>query len=220
VYFEKESFVKRIAVFASGSGSNLQSLIDACNDKYLRDGYIELVFSNKKDAYALERAIKAKIKTLYFDPKEFKTNEDYDQRLAESMNEHKIDIVCLAGYMKILTKKFLDTFKGKIMNIHPALLPSFGGKGYYGLNVHEKVLEYGAKVTGATVHFVDYGADTGPIILQKAVNVEQDDTPETLQKRVLKIEHEIYKEALKYVCQDRCEMKGRRVIIKSAGKFD
>jgi phosphoribosylglycinamide formyltransferase-1 len=122
--------------------------------------------------------------------------------------------------MKILTKAFIDNFKGKIMNIHPALLPSFGGKGYYGLKVHHAVIEHGAKVTGATVHFVDYEADTGPIILQKSVEVADGDTPETLQKKVLVLEHELYKEAVKLFLQDRLVLKGRRVSIKPAGPMD
>jgi len=212
--------MKKFAVFASGGGTNLQELIDAVQSKYIKDGLIEVVFSNKKDAYALERAIKHGIKTLYLDPAEFKTPEEYDTYLAQKMNGFGVCLVCLAGYMKILTKAFIDNFKGKIMNIHPALLPSFGGKGYYGLKVHHAVIEHGSKVTGATVHFVDYEADTGPIILQKSVEVADDDTPETLQKKVLVLEHELYKEAVKLFLQDRLVLKGRRVSIKPAGPMD
>ncbi len=210
----KRSLMKRIAVFVSGGGTNLQSLIDAFESKDIKDGKIEVVFSNNKGAYGLERALKAGIATLHMNPKDFATAEDFDLALAHNMNELNIDLVCLAGYMKILTKNFLDTFDGHIMNVHPALLPAFGGPGMYGLHVHEAVLEHGVRVSGCTVHFVDSGTDTGPIIVQKAVLVEQDDTPEILQKRILPFEHEAYKEALKLYCGDKLEIKGRRVIIK------
>jgi len=212
--------MQKFAVFVSGGGTNLQALIDAVDSKYIKDGYIEVVFSNRKDAYGLERAIKHGIKTMFLDPAEFKTPEEYDTYLAQKMNGFGVNLVCLAGYMKILTKAFLDNFKGKVINIHPALLPSFGGKGYYGLKVHQAVIDHGAKVTGVTVHFVDYGADTGPIILQKSVEVGDDDTPESLQKKVLELEHELYKEAVKLFLQNRLIVNGRRVRIKPPGPMD
>ena len=211
--------MKKIAVFVSGGGSNLQALMDAITDGYIKDASIVVVVSNKKEAYGLERAVKSGIDTLFLDPKDFKNAQEYDKTLAEKMNALKIDIVCLAGYMKILKPIFLEVFKGKVLNIHPALLPSFGGEGCYGLHVHEKVLEAGVKVTGVTVHFVDEGADTGPIILQKTVEVSDDDTPESLQKKVLKYEHESYKEALKYVVQDRVSINGKKTYIKPSGKI-
>ncbi len=206
--------MKKIAVFVSGGGTNLQALIDAVESGYIIGGAIELVFSNKKDAYGLQRAEKHKIKALYLNPKDFASAEEYDKALAGMMNESNIDLVCLAGYMKILTKVFLDNFKGKIINVHPALLPAFGGPGMYGLHVHEAAIAHGVKVSGCTVHFVDYGTDTGPIIIQKAVHVEQGDTPETLQKRILPFEHEAYMEAVKLFCADKLEIKGRHVYIK------
>ncbi|MBN2754233.1 MAG: phosphoribosylglycinamide formyltransferase [Candidatus Goldbacteria bacterium] len=206
----------KIAVLVSGGGSNLQSLIDAVESGYIKNGKIELVISNKADAFGLKRAEKHGIKSLFVNPKEFKSPQEYDAHLAKTLNASGINLVCLAGYMKILTKEFIDGFNNPIMNIHPALLPSFGGKGCYGLHVHEKVLEYGAKVTGCTVHFVDYGADTGPIIMQEAVSVSADDTPETLQKKVLVYEHKLYKEAVKLFCEGKIKLEGR--IVKISGE--
>ncbi len=203
----------KIAVFISGGGTNLQALIDAINNEYIKEGYIEIVFSNKKEAYGLERAIKSGIKTMFLDPKEFSGRQEYDEYLAGKMNSMNIDLICLAGYMQILTEKFLDKFHGKIMNIHPALLPSFGGPGMYGLNVHKAVIEAGVKITGCTVHFVDKGVDTGPIIIQKCVSVDDNDTPETLQQKVLKYEHQAYPEAVKLFTEGRLKIVGKRVVI-------
>jgi phosphoribosylglycinamide formyltransferase-1 len=150
---------------------------------------------------------------MFLDPQEFSSREEYDEYLAGKMNSMNIDLICLAGYMRILTEKFLDKFKGKIMNIHPALLPSFGGPGMYGINVHKAVLEAGVKITGCTVHFVDKGVDTGPIIIQKCVPVDDSDTPETLQKKVLEYEHKAYPEAVKLFTEGRLKIEGRRVKI-------
>ncbi len=205
--------MKRIAVLVSGGGTNLQALIDAIKNNYITEGYIEIVFSNKKDAYGLERAIKSGIKTMFLDPKEFKSREEYDEYLSGKMNSFNIDLICLAGYMRILTEKFLDKFKGKIMNIHPALLPSFGGPGMYGLNVHKAVIESGVKITGCTVHFVNKGVDTGPIIIQKCVAVDDNDTPETLQKKILEYEHKAYPEAVKLFTENRLKIVDKRVRI-------
>ena len=206
--------MKKIAVFVSGSGSNLQAIIDACESGYISKGKIEIVFSNKEDAYGLQRAKKHSIKTLFLSPDDFKTREEYDKVVATKMNELNIDLICLAGYMRILTPVFLDTFKGKIMNIHPALLPEFGGKGMYGIYVHEAVLKAGKKESGCTVHFVDYGTDTGPVILQRKVPVLDGDTPEILQKRVLEQEHLAYKEAIKLFTEDKLEIIQKKVKIK------
>lgn len=206
--------MKRIAVFVSGGGTNLQALIDAIENGVINGGKIEVVFSNKKDAFGIKRAEKHDIPVLYIAAKDFSNPESYDKAVALAMNERSIDVICLAGYMRILSKVFLDDFKGDIMNVHPALLPAFGGPGMFGLHVHEAAIEYGVKVSGCTVHFVDYGTDTGPIILQKTVEVGEDDTPETLQKKILKYEYESYTEALRLYCADRLMIKGRKVIIK------
>lgn len=192
-----------IAVLISGSGSNLQALIDAVNNKEI-NGTIKVVISSNPDAYGLTRAKDNKIKALY---------EKNEEDIIKILKDEDIDLVVLAGYLKIVGKNFVNKFQNKIINIHPSLIPSFCGKGYYGEIVHQKVLEYGAKITGATVHFVDEGADTGPIIIQKCVPVNDNDTVETLQKRVLDIEHEILKEAVKLYCDGNIKIQGRRVII-------
>ena len=149
-------------------------------------------------------------------PGDFASAAEYDRQLASVLNEKKIGLVCLAGYMKILTKEFLDSYKGDIMNVHPALLPSFGGPGMYGIHVHEAVIASGVKISGCTVHFVDYGTDTGPIIIQKAVEVAQDDTPESLQKKILPFEHMAYAEAVKLYCAGRLEIKQKRVFVRES----
>jgi phosphoribosylglycinamide formyltransferase 1 len=205
--------MKRIAVFVSGGGTNLQALIDGIEKDVIKGGKIVVVFSNKKDAFGLERAKKHNIPTLYMKQADYINSEEYDKVLADKMNALSIDVICLAGYMRILTKVFLDNFHGVIMNVHPALLPAFGGPGMYGMHVHEAVLAQGAKVSGCTVHFVDYGTDTGPIILQKTVPVDVNDTPESLQKKILKFEHELYAEALGLYCLDKLKIKDGQVII-------
>ena len=169
---------KRVAVLVSGGGTNLKALIDARSNGIIKSAKIVLVISNNKNAYALERAKNADILNMVIPNKE-------EDRLIEVLNEQKIDIIVLAGYLAILSERFTNTFAGKVINVHPSLIPSFCGKGYYGLKVHEKALEYGVKVTGATVHFVNEIPDGGKIILQKAVEVKEDDTPESLQKRVM-----------------------------------
>lgn len=192
-----------IAVLISGSGSNLQALIDAVNNKEI-NGRIKVVISSNPDAYGLTRAKNSKIKALY---------EKNEQDIINILKEEDIDLVVLAGYLKIVGTNFVKQFQNKIINIHPSLIPSFCGKGYYGEIVHQKVLDYGAKITGATVHFVDEGADTGPIIIQKCVHVDDNDTVEILQKRVLDIEHEILKKAVKLYCDGNIKIQGRRVIV-------
>lgn len=198
---------KRIAVFASGFGSNLQALIDY-NNKHGLNGDIVLVFSNNKDAFALERAKKNKIKAVFMDPARYSSREQYDSEIIEMLEEEKIDLVVLAGYMFLLSQEFVDRFKNKILNIHPALLPSF--KGTHGI---KDAYRYGVKVTGVTVHFVDGGLDSGPIILQEAVDIDPDDSVEELEEKIHKVEHKIYPEAVKYFCEDRFEIDGRRVKI-------
>lgn len=183
---------KKIAVLASGSGSNLQAIIDSVREEKL-EAEISLVIANKIDAYALERAKKNNIKSYFI--------KDEDEMI-KILNQHNIDLIVLAGFLKILSEEFIQQFQGKILNIHPSLIPSFCGKGYYGLKVHQKALEYGVKVSGATVHFVTKDPDSGPIIMQKAVYIDEDETAESLQKKVLKVEHEILVESIKKVLKD------------------
>lgn len=192
-----------IGVLISGGGTNLQAIIDETKSGGI-NGTVKLVISNKEDAYGLERARLSKIKAVY------ETDED---KIIELLKENNIDLIVLAGYLKIITPKFVDEFRNKIINIHPSLIPSFCGKGYYGEKVHQGVIDYGAKVTGATVHFVDEGADTGAIIMQEAVNVEQDDDTKSLAKRVLEVEHRILKESIRLFCENKLSIQGRRVFI-------
>jgi phosphoribosylglycinamide formyltransferase-1 len=177
--------VKKIAVLVSGGGTNLQALINAQNNGIIKSGKITLVVSNNKNAYALERAKNAGIKTQAIIKKECASKEEFEDKIISLLVKEGIDVIVLAGFMCILSKKFTDKFSGRILNVHPSLIPSFCGEGYYGLKVHEKALEYGVKVTGATVHFVNEIADGGKIIMQKAVNILDGDTPETLQRRVM-----------------------------------
>ncbi|MFH1540389.1 MAG: phosphoribosylglycinamide formyltransferase [Elusimicrobiota bacterium] len=187
----------KIGVLASGSGTNLQAIIDACNkntcNKNNLSAKIVIVISNKKDAYALHRAKKYNIQAVFIDPKK----NNFDEKAIKFLEKQKVDLVCLAGFLLKLSKEFIKKYSGKILNIHPALLPKFGGKGMYGINVHKAVLEAGEKISGCTVHFVDEKYDNGKIILQKKVKVFKSDTPETLQKRVLKQEHNLYPKAIK-----------------------
>ncbi len=173
----------KIAVLVSGGGTNLQALIDAEKSGIIKSGKIELVISNNENAYALTRAENAGISTKVISRKEF--GEDFENALINTLDENKIDMVILAGFMCILGEKFIRHFESRIINVHPSLIPSFCGKGFYGLKVHEAALEYGVKVTGATVHFVNEVPDGGKIILQKAVEILPEDTAETLQKRVM-----------------------------------
>ena len=192
-----------IGVLISGGGTNLQAIIDETKSGGI-NGTVKLVISNKENAYGLERARLSKIKAVY------ETDED---KIIGLLKENNIDLIVLAGYLKIITSKFVDQFRNKIINIHPSLIPSFCGKGYYGEKVHQGVIDYGAKVTGATVHFVDEGADTGAIIMQEAVNVEQDDDAKSLAKRVLEVEHRILKESIRLFCENKLSIQGRRVFI-------
>ena len=176
----------KIAVLVSGGGTNLQALIDAQESGIIKSGKIELVISNNAGAYALERASNAGIKTATVLKKELGSAEAFEQKIKDLLSESGIDIIVLAGFMSILSENFTKDYPKRIINVHPALIPSFCGKGFYGLHVHEAALAYGVKVTGATVHFVNEIPDGGEIIMQKAVNIREDDTPETLQKRVMR----------------------------------
>ncbi len=187
---------RRIAVLVSGSGTNLQAVIDAIKNGNLINAEIVVVISNKKDAFALERARNADIEAVFIDPKNFTNNTDYDKKLVEVISNYKVDLIVLAGYMKILTENFIDAFVNKIINIHPALLPDFGGKGMYGKNVHEAVLKSGVKESGCTVHFVIDKVDAGTIISQKKVPVIPGDTVDSLSKRILEEEHKLLIEAI------------------------
>ena len=193
----------RIAVLVSGGGTNLQALIDAQDKGIIKSGEIVLVISNKAGAYALERAAKAGIKAETVLRKEAGTQEAFEERLHELLSENRIDLIVMAGFMSILSGSFTARYPDRIINIHPSLIPSFCGKGFYGLHVHEAALEYGVKVTGATVHFVNEIPDGGRIIKQKAVEVKAEDTPEVLQKRVMEqAEWIILPEATEEICKE------------------
>ncbi len=175
----------RICVFVSGGGTNLQALIDAQNSGIIKNGEIVLVLSSNREAYALERAKKAGIPGISVVKREFPSQFAFENKVIEILEENNIDLIVLAGFMTILTEHFTSKYPKRIINVHPALIPSFCGKGFYGLHVHEAALSYGVKVTGATVHFVNEIPDGGEIILQKAVDIKKNDTPETLQRRVM-----------------------------------
>jgi len=197
-----------IGVLASGRGTNLQAIIEAIEEGKIK-GEIKVVVSDNPNAHALKRAQQYLIDTRYIDFKEFKNREEYDKEIIKTLKEKKIDLVVLAGHMRILGPYFIRTYKNKIMNIHPALLPSFPG-----LNAQKQAVEYGIKISGCTVHFVDEGVDSGPIILQKAVEVSDDDTEESLAEKILKEEHQIYPWAIQLFSQGRLMIKGRKVFIK------
>ena len=205
----------RIAVLVSGGGTNLQALIDAQARGELGGGEIVAVISSKAGAYALERAAKAGIPGYVLPRKEFDSNRAMTVALVEMLKKLDIDLVVLAGCMIIFTEELVQAYPNAIMNVHPALIPAFCGPGYYGLHVHEEVLKYGVKLSGATVHFVSEECDGGPIIAQKAVAVRPDDTPETLQKRIMEeAEWKLLPEAVRLFCEDKLAVEGRTVIIK------
>ena len=203
-----------IAVMVSGHGrgSNLQAIMDACKEGRI-DGRVAVVIGVKDDTPAMERARSQGILTVEVRPKEFATDEEYGDRLLAVLSEYQIDLICLAGYMRVLPSSVVRAYRWRIMNIHPALIPLFGGKGMYGEHVHQAALDYGVKVSGCTVHFVDEEYDTGPIILQKAVPVEEGDTPETLAARILVQEHIAYSEAIQLFAQARLRVDGRVVHV-------
>ncbi|MCB2292585.1 phosphoribosylglycinamide formyltransferase [Clostridium algoriphilum] len=198
----------KIAVLVSGSGSNLQAIIDNIESGYLNCS-IEAVISDKKDAYGIDRAKAKDIKTYILDRKQLGINISSE---ILKILDGKVDLIVLAGFLSILQGELLHVFKNKIINIHPALIPCFCGGGMYGMKVHEKAIEYGVKVSGCTVHFVDEGTDSGPIIIQKVVDVYSTDTAKDLQLRVLKQEHKALSEAIKYISDGRITIKGRKVL--------
>ena len=207
--------MKNIAVFVSGGGTNLGALIKAQDCGKIKSGRITLVVSSSEKAYAVKRAENAGIDVAIVNRKDYSDRDAFSKALDEAVSEKEIDLIVLAGFMYVLPQSFCKKYANKIINVHPALIPSFCGDGYYGLHVHEKALEYGVKVTGATVHFVNEVTDGGAIILQKAVEISENDTPETLQKKVMEnCEWQLLPEAVELFCGDRLEISGRRVIIK------
>jgi phosphoribosylglycinamide formyltransferase-1 len=205
----------RVAVCVSGGGTNLQAIIDADKSGVIRDTKIVRVISNNKNAYALTRAASAGIEGVCVSPRDFANRELFNQALLACLEDAQPDLIVLAGFMVAVPACVIDRFRGKIINIHPALIPSFCGKGYYGLHVHEAALEKGVKVSGATVHIVTPECDAGPIILQKAVEVREDDTPETLQKRIMEeAEWKILPAAVKLFCDGAITVENNKVYIK------
>jgi phosphoribosylglycinamide formyltransferase-1 len=197
----------RIGALASGGGTNLQSIIDRCLDGSL-EAEVSLVVSNNPDAGALDRAGKAGIPCRCIDHRQFPSREDFDREVVAALKQAGVELVVLAGFMRLISGAFLEEFPGRIMNIHPALLPAFPG-----LNVQQKALDYGARFAGCTVHFVDGGVDTGPIIIQAVVPIHQDDTEESLKARILAQEHRIYPRAIQLFAENRLRIEGRRVFI-------
>jgi phosphoribosylglycinamide formyltransferase-1 len=202
-----------ILVSGHGRGSNLQAIVNGCSTGRIR-GKVSLVIGTRGDAPAMERARDAGVKTAVISPKDFEGNEEaYGEAILHSIRLHAVDLICLAGYMRILPLNVVDAFRNRIMNVHPALLPKFGGHGMYGPKAHEAVIASGETETGATVHFVDEHYDTGPIIVQKRVAVEQGDTAESLAERVLPAEHEAYVEAIHLYAEGRIKVESRTVTI-------
>lgn len=209
----------KIAVLVSGGGTNLQALIDAERRGEIPNGKIALVIASRPDAYALSRAEKAGILTKVLIRKTFSEQEEYDCALISLLKENKIDLIVLAGFMTIISERVIKEYKNRIMNIHPSLIPSFCGEGYFGLHVHEAALKRGVKVTGATVHLVNEICDGGPILLQKAVEVEPNDTPETLQRRVMEqAEWKLLPEAVELFCAGKIQVIDGKAIIREDNK--
>lgn len=204
----------RLVVFVSGGGTNLQAIIDAIESGAITNAEIAAVISNNQNAFALERAKRAGIKAIALSPKDFAQRDLYNEELLKVTNELNPDLLVLAGFLVVIPPAMIAEYRNRIINIHPSLIPSFCGVGYYGLKVHEGALSRGVKVTGATVHFVDEGTDTGPIILQKPVMVEEDDTPESLQKRVMEeAEWKILPKAIDLIANGKVKVEGHKVNI-------
>lgn len=204
----------KLAVCVSGGGTNLQAIIDAIEARRIHDTEISLVISNNPNAYALERAKKAGIEGICISPKSYENRDAFNAAFLEKLDAAKVDLVVLAGFLVVIPEIMIKKYRNRIINIHPSLIPSFCGTGYYGLKVHEGVLARGVKVTGATVHFVDEGTDTGPIILQKAVVVQQDDTPEVLQRRVMEeAEWQIMPQAIDLIARGKVSVVDGKVRI-------
>ena len=207
--------MKNIVVLVSGGGTNLQALIDAEKRGEIKNGKITCVISSNPEAYALERAKKYNIPSRIIERKEYSDILSYSEAVLEALRQEKADLIVLAGFMTILDEVVTKAYPYQIINVHPALIPSFCGKGYYGLKVHEAALEYGVKLSGATVHFVNEEADAGAIIIQKAVEIRNNDTPETLQKRIMEqAEWKILPRAVSLFCEDKIEIKNGKAYIK------
>jgi len=204
----------RVAICVSGGGTNLQAIIDAVENKKITNAKIVMVFSNNKNAYALERAKKHGIPTECISPKDFENREDFNSEFLNALDKYTPDLIVLAGCLVVIPKCIIDKYTNRIINIHPSLIPSFCGKGFYGLKVHEKALERGVKVTGATVHFVDDGTDTGPIIMQKSVEVKDNDTAKILQQRVMEeAEWVILPKVIDLIANNKVKIEGKKVYL-------
>ena len=207
--------MKNIAVFVSGGGTNLQAIIDGINSGRITNGQITLVLSSKDDVFAIERAKKNNIPVEIVKRKDYPSELEFSRKILEKTERHKIDLIIAAGFLSVLSEEFIKLYANKIINIHPALIPAFSGRGFYGLKVHEKALERGVKLSGATVHFANEIADGGPIILQKAIEVKGGDTPESLQARIMtECEQVILVEAVNLFCSDRIAVKDNKVHIR------
>jgi len=207
--------MKNIAVFVSGGGTNLQAIIDGICSGKIKNGRIALVLSSKDNVYAIERAEQNNIPVEIVKRKEYPDEREFSQKILEKTKHYKIDLIVLAGFLSVLSEEFVKLYENKIMNVHPALIPAFSGKGFYGLKVHEAALERGVKLSGATVHFVNEIADGGPIILQKAIDIKDDVSPETLQARIMnECEQIILVEAIDLFCNDSLEVKENKVYVK------
>lgn len=205
----------KIAVLVSGGGTNLQAIIDKISEGVITNTEIAVVISNNKNAYALERAKQAGIEAVCVSPKDYENREQFNQEFLKTLDSYQVDLVVLAGFLVVIPPAMIQKYENRIINIHPSLIPSFCGTGYYGLKVHEGALARGVKVTGATVHFVDEGTDTGPIILQKAVEVQNGDTPEILQRRVMEqAEWEILPRAIHLIANGKVTVKDKKAVVE------
>ncbi|BCJ93454.1 phosphoribosylglycinamide formyltransferase [Anaerocolumna cellulosilytica] len=205
----------KLGVLVSGGGTNFQAILDRLSDGAITNTEVAVVISSKKDVYAIERAKKHKIPSVVLTPKDFKDRSEFHQTLLSTVNEYQVDLIVLAGYLVILPEILIKEYRNRIINIHPSLIPAFCGAGFYGLKVHEAVLKRGVKLTGATVHFVDEGTDTGPILLQKAVEVKAGDTPELLQQRVMEeAEWSLLPKAIDLIANGKVRVENNRSIIE------
>ena len=205
----------KIAVLVSGGGTNLQAIIDKIAEGVITNTEIAVVISNNKNAYALERAKQAGIEAVCVSPKDYENREQFNQEFLKTLDSYQVDLVVLAGFLVVIPPAMIQKYENRIINIHPSLIPSFCGTGYYGLKVHEGALARGVKVTGSTVHFVDEGTDTGPIILQKAVEVQNGDTPEILQRRVMEqAEWEILPRAIHLIANGKVTVKDKKAVVE------
>ncbi|NMB34533.1 MAG: phosphoribosylglycinamide formyltransferase [Clostridium sp.] len=206
----------KLGVLVSGGGTNLQAIIDRIEDSYIKNCAIATVVSSRQGAYALERAKNHNIPSICIARKDYSTVYEYGEALIRHFEQHKVGLIVMAGFLSILGENFVKKYQNRIINIHPSLIPSFCGRGFYGIVPHEKALEYGVKISGATVHFVDVEADAGPIILQKSVEIKDDDDPPTLQKRIMEeAEWDILPRAIKLFSEGRLAVEGRKVRIKN-----